>query len=253
MTLSNSQIQAFKACRRAYKLKYVDGLERVSTSNALKLGQNYHELVRQYLQGEIEPSATFDDEIVQQAMLYAFATYVRPQLPEQIKPEQWFKFETNGGNNIIGRFDGLAQDGVVIEHKTTSGVIDGNYWAALEQDEQILTYMLASGKNRLVYTVVRKPSIIWNWKKESSSEYYNRCCKWYAVDTDKKAVVMEIYRTQKQIEQFEYDIDLMADEIAHCENYYRNPSNCSSFKICPYQEICYRDNDLDTILFDDAK
>ena len=43
MKASITKIRAFKSCRRAYELRYIEGLKPVEVSDALETGRSYHE------------------------------------------------------------------------------------------------------------------------------------------------------------------------------------------------------------------
>lgn len=59
MRLSISKIKLFKSCRRAYELKYVEGLTPVQIASALQTGLSYHEKIEElYKYGCVDVSNT---------------------------------------------------------------------------------------------------------------------------------------------------------------------------------------------------
>lgn len=246
MKTSYSAIQTFKACRRLYELKYVYGLEPVQTAEALRRGLSYHDGVEQLLREWIDyhigsPIATIEDPKIK-AMVFAFEVYVIPKLASRgLKPvdaEAWFSYKTESGHTIVGRADGIMSGRTIIEHKTTSGSIDGAYFQKLEFDEQIPTYMVAFNSNKLFYTVCATPTIRQK-KNESDDDFFRRCCDWYLEDTESKITVVEIRRTQEELERFKREQDAIVTEIENCKLFYRNPSHCNKWgRMCEYAPVC---------------
>lgn len=236
MKASNSGIQTFKQCRRMYQLKYLHGLEPVQTADALKRGSTYHELIEGILKGDSSVLQNCDDPKIR-AMATAFQMYILPQLTQIDAVEQWFNYETPSGHTMVGIID--AKNGAeLVEHKTTSGLIDGNYFQKLEFDEQIPTYMLAFNTNWINYTVCSVPSIRQK-KTESDEEFYQRCVDWYAEDTEHKITMVQLNRTNDELEEFQKEQDDILNEMENCKLFYRNPANCSKWgRLCEYASVC---------------
>lgn len=236
MKLSNSAIQAFKSCRRAYELRYVEGLFPSTTADALERGRGYHGRVESILKNE-----TFEmDNPKLDAMAIAFMTHVLPVLDEAgvENVEEWFEKPLENGNVIVGRCDAKLSDGRIVEHKTTSGSIDEAYIAGLQNDEQILTYMWAYGVNDIVYTVCKVPTIRQK-RDETDEEFYLRCCAWYTEDTESKIAIIEVHRSKEEIEEFEKELNGIAHEIENAKLFYRVPANCMKWgRPCEYMPVC---------------
>ncbi|MBR5314261.1 MAG: PD-(D/E)XK nuclease family protein [Clostridia bacterium] len=232
MKVSNSQIGCFKACRRMYELKYIHGLEPVKTAETLQRGLSYHQGVEAILRGE-KPE-TDDPKI--RAMLAMFAANTSFSV-EDI--EKWFEYQTASGHTVIGRMDAVSASGTPIEHKTTSGLIDGEYMNRLELDEQIPTYMLATNKTMLTYTVISTPTI--RQKKDEDEEaFFNRCVEWfYDSNRAQKFVVSQIALSQNRLTEFAEEQNAVINEMATCKLFYRNPSHCMKWgRLCEYAPIC---------------
>ena len=209
MNISASKIKLYKACKRAYFFKHIEKLTPVESARPLVEGSNYHAMIEQlYKEGWFKADVESDPKIA--AMAAAYERYIYPQLKVRAA-EETFEYELTDDVQLVGRFDGIAEDGLVVEHKTTSADVDDEYIYNLQWDEQILTYMLVSGKNEMYYTVCKKPTIRQK-QTETAEEYYERCCAWYAEDTDKKIRVIKVTRNEK--------ISIHAP-LAGCDNVFR--------------------------------
>lgn len=229
--LSISRIKLFKACRRAYELKYIEGIEPVQKADALVTGTNYHEYIENLYNGNSDFGEDYSKEA---AMALAYKMYIYPNLKLK-EVEKWVEYPEL---NLIGRVDGITEDGRLVEHKTTSMEITEEYEYNLQWDEQILAYMLMTGARDMVYTVCRKPTIRQK-KNESDDEFFERMVSWYAVDTDSKIKVMHIHRTDEEVEQFRKDLGQIAKEIDKTGCFYRNTQHCFRWgRQCEYAPIC---------------
>ena len=232
--LSNSAIQTFKSCRRAYELRYVMGVTPITTADALQRGRGSHSKIEAILKGE---SYDFTDPKID-AMSAAFLGHIAPRLPEVKAVEEWFEKPLPNSNIIVGRCDGILPDGRILEHKTTSAQLDEAYIAGLQNDEQILTYMWAYGVNRIVYTVCKTPTIRQK-AGETDEEFYLRCCAWYTEDTARKVGIVDVERSEAEIQEFEQELCAITQEIENAHLYYRCPSNCMKWgRPCEYFSIC---------------
>lgn len=243
MIISNSAIQTFKQCRRMYELRYVYDLVPVSTADALARGLAYHEGVENLLKNDSKP---IEDPKIR-AMVEAFNIYIVPILEYRgVKiqsVEEWFEYRVPNKRKkkahiVMGRTDATTDRGLVVEHKTTSSLIDGAYWQRLEFDEQIMSYMLATKSRGVYYTVCVTPTIRQK-QNETDDEFYERCLKWYSEDTERKIDVQLITKEPYELERFAKEQDRIITEIEKCKHYYRNPGNCMKWgKMCEYAPIC---------------
>lgn len=234
MKVSISQIKMFKACRRAWYLKYVEKLIPVSSSDALETGRNYHRILEQLENGD-----DLDVEYTKEyAMAAAYKKYILPKF-NVVASEKELEKEI-GGHTLHGFVDGLSDDGYIVEHKTTSSDIadGGEYEYNLLWDEQVLAYMSLSGLRKVHYTVCRKPTIRLK-KDESDEEFYNRMVAWYDDDTENKIRVFTVERTDEEVRQFEDEFIAICDEMEHTGHYYRNTCHCNSWgRRCEYSSVC---------------
>ena len=247
MKLSISQIKQFKACRRAWELRYKEGLRPIQTAEALELGKSYHELLEGLEKGEELADGVYDKA---HAMARAYEKYILPRF-KVVAAEQ--ELEKQIGDHILHGFvDGLSDDGHIVEHKTTSMDIaeGGEYEYNLLWDEQVLAYMSLSGLRKVHYTVIKKPTIRLK-KDESEEEFYQRMVEWYDTDTDQKIRVFTVERTDEEVEQWERDFVAIADEMTRGV-IYKNTCHCVQYgRRCEYASVClHYDPELQYIEFE---
>lgn len=246
MILSITKIKSFKSCRRLYQLRYVEGLKPVQRAEALEIGSNYHSLLEQmYIGGydSLEPECTKE-----RAMAEAYKKYIYPKF-KVAEVEKYLEYDLGIGDKLIGYADGISVDGVIVEHKTCSREITEQYEYDLLWDEQILAYMLMTGSRKVWYTVCRKPTIKLK-KDETEEEFYQRMLEWYDTDTDSKIRLLEIERTDDEVEQFKADLEAMRYEMKNAEisdkhrivkasPFYRNTCHCNMWgRRCEYSSVC---------------
>lgn len=241
MKISVSSLKQFKQCRRAYELKYVEGLEPVHVAEPLEIGKCYHVLLEElYDNGDFVIDAFSKEE----AMAIAYCRYIYPKF-KMLAVEEWFEYQLSKDDVLVGRIDGYAEDGYLVEHKTTGSEITEEYEYGLQWDEQILAYMLASGRRKMWYTVVRKPTIRQK-KNESDDEFFDRMLEWYETDTDSKVRLIEVTRTDEEVEQFQQELLKMCEELKDCymrKAFYKNTCACKAWgRRCEYSSICLQYN-----------
>lgn len=242
MKFSISSVKCFKACPRMYKLKYVEGLEPIKQAEALETGKTYHSKLEElYKNGCVDVS----DLSKESAMATAYQKYIYPEFKVR-QAEEWVQYELIDDDILVGRVDGIAEDGSIVEHKTTGAEIGEEYEYNLQWDEQILAYMLMTGARKVWYTVCRKPTIRQK-KNESEEEFFQRMVDWYDEDTESKIRLFEIYRTDEEVNQFEKDLKETADVMSFAfevkslgrDLYYRNTCQCNMWgRRCEYSSVC---------------
>lgn len=242
MKVSISRVKLFKACRRAYEFKYVYGLVPVQKAEALQTGLGYHaKLEELYKTGDF--IADFSKE---SAMATAYKKYIYPRFRVEAV-EEWLEMPLECGNTLVGRIDGRADDGWIVEHKTTSQEIGPEYEYNLFWDEQILAYMALTGSQDIYYTVCRKPTIRIK-RGESEEEFFNRMVAWYEEETDKKITLMEIHRPDEEVDNFISDLNYIAYLMELSvrigpRRMYRNTAYCHCWgRRCEYSSICLNYN-----------
>ena len=233
---SISRIKLFKACRRAYYFKYVEGLEPVQKPEALEIGTNYHELIERLYRTDELPEDDFSKE---KAMAVAYRKYVYPMFKVK-SVEEWAEGIV-GKHILIGRVDGIAEDGSLVEHKTTSLNLD-EYEYSLQWDEQMLTYMWLTDTTHIWYTICRKPTIRQK-KDESDEEFFQRMVNWYDEDTGSKIRLLRLERTQEQIKDCVRELQYTMDDIEALDSdirkWSKNTCYCNHWgRRCEYLDVC---------------
>lgn len=235
MRLSISRINTFKACRRLYELKYIEGIEPDRRPQALETGVNYHELIEGLYRGELP----FSDDSKAVAMAYAYNKYILPEL-DLVDIEKWVSYPLGGDNELVGRIDGMTRNGILVDHKTTSMSIE-EFDYNLQWNEQSLAYMLATGARQMIFTVVKKPTIRQK-KNESDEDFLNRMINWYDDKTEEKIAMLYIERSDEQVQKFEEGLQKMVAEmqyVINADNLCRNTTNCRKWgRMCEYAPIC---------------
>lgn len=234
MRASISRIKLYKACKRAWELRYKEHLFPVEPAEALETGKSYHAFLEALENGE-DPCFDYSKAA---AMAAAYQKHILPKFKVSAAEVE---LEKKLGNHILhGIVDGLSEDGFIVEHKTTSRDISegGEYEYQLLWDEQVLAYMSLTDRRRVYYTVCKKPTIRLK-KDESEEEFYNRMVAWYDEDTESKIRVFEVERTDDEVAQFEQDFITICDDIENTTNFYRNTCHCSAYgRRCEYSAVC---------------
>lgn len=191
--ITSSSVRSFRTCARLHRYKYIDLVESLVKSDALRLGSLTHlglnELWRQIMTGErdidrvmeviAENEADPFDVVKCQEMLrgynlrwgidfeglYQLDTSSNPLIEgiEQsfdvpiVNPDTGYPMR---GMRLHGQVD-VKCTGSIVEHKTTSlDITPGSpYWRRLALDNQISNYLIALGVDSCLYDVIRKPSI----------------------------------------------------------------------------------------------
>ena len=236
---SISRLKLFKACRRAYFLKYIVNLEPVQKAEALEIGTKYHELLELLYRND-EEFWNAQDYSKESAMARAYLTHVFPQF--KVKSVEEWASGIVGKHILIGRVDGIAEDGSLVEHKTTSLNLD-EYEYNLQWDEQMLAYMWLTDTTHIWYTIIRKPTIKQK-KEESDEEFFYRMIDWYDEDTDNKIRLLRLERTQKEITDCIKELQWTMDDIELLDTddfrkWSKNTCYCNHWgRRCEYADVC---------------
>lgn len=171
--LTHSRMASARRCLRDHWYKYELGITREEEAKYFKVGRAFATALEIWHgTGDADKtvaSLALDDPYDQIMALTLMDAYIDMSAPLEFESvEQEFQIplinpETGAPSRtweLAGKIDGLTTDSV-IEHKTTSEDIspDSEYWARLRVDPQISLYALASGRNKVLYNVIRKPAI----------------------------------------------------------------------------------------------
>ena len=232
MIASISRVKLFKSCRRAYQFRYIEDLEPVQKAEALETGSNYHEELEDlYRNGGI----AIVNHSKEEAMAVAYQRYIYPKF-EVKSVEEWMQ-KPIGNHILLGRVDGIAEDGLLVEHKTTSAEITEEYEYNLQWDEQILAYMYLTDAREVWYTVCRKPTIRQK-KNETDEEFFQRMVDWYDTETESRIRLLKISRTDEEVQDFAEGFKAICDEMERGV-IYRNTNYCNCWgRRCEYSSIC---------------
>ena len=226
--VSISRIKTYKQCLREYELRYVENLENVVPAPALITGRNYHEKIEELIEtGTFEDTGTKTD-----SMVNAFKEYIYPNFKFK-NAEQEFSIPLTKNINLIGRIDAFLEDGTPVEHKTSSSKPDEIYEGKLAWDDQVAAYMIASGTNKMLYTVCQKPTIRQR-KNETEKEYLDRVKDWY---DPSKIKAFYVYRSEEELQEKLEEFKRIAIEMENREFFYPNPAHCRILN-CPFEDIC---------------
>ena len=239
MKLSISKIKAFKSCRRLYELRYIEKLVPVQKPEALEIGSNYHALLEALNKGtKLANNPDYaEDYTKEMAMARAYEKFIYPNF-HVIDAEKHLEMDLGNGDILHGYVDAIADDGHIVEHKTCSSEITEQYEYNLLWDEQIPAYMLLTGKRKVWYTICRKPTIRIK-KDETEYEFFCRMLDWYEENTESKIRLLEIERTDAEVEQFRDELMQMADTMHNTGHYYKNTCHCDKYgRRCEYSSIC---------------
>jgi len=240
MEVSITRIKAFKSCRRLYELRYIENMLPAQTPEALQVGKRYHEMLADLYNNDADLVYGEDyvnDYSMERAMARAYMNYIYPHF-RVTEAEKHLEVDIGKGDFLQGYVDAIADDGCIVEHKTTSMKITEQYEYDLQWDEQILAYMLLTGKRKVYYTVCRKPNIRQK-KDETDRQFFHRMLTWYDEDTEHKIRLLEIERTDFEVMDFEESLRQVVDDMKETARFYRNTCNCTKYgRRCEYSGIC---------------
>lgn len=231
--ISATKLNCYIACKKKYDFTYNEELQPIQKTEALEIGSNYHEAIANYLKNK---ELTMVEDIKIETMRSAFIKYISPQLDKIKDVEVYKEIQLDNEIQMIGYIDGITENGIPVEHKTTSKNVDEFYINRLNWDLQVAMYMILNKVNKCIYTVCQKPSIRIK-KDETEAEFYDRCMQWYEDETDKKIGLFEVVRTNEELQEKQKEILEIAKEMKNTKLYYRNPNNCMILD-CPYSSIC---------------
>ena len=98
--------------------------------------------------------------------------------------------------------------------------------------------MLLTGRRKVWYTICRKPTIRQK-AGETDEEFAKRMEDWYETDTDSKIRLLEITRTDAEVENFRQELISIGAEIAGAQEMYKNTTHCQRWgRRCEYASIC---------------
>ena len=173
-------------------------------------------------------------------MAEAYKRFIFPELGKVVAAEEYWTMYVDG-HGLCGIIDAVNDEGIPIEFKTTSAPVGASdYLLKIEHDEQVKTYMIATGKNRMIYAVMQTPNIRQR-ANESNEDFEERCLEWYDYS---KVAVFDVVVEQEKLDKFKDELAKTMKEIEECDLFYCNPNNCTKWgNLCEYAQICETEYD----------
>lgn len=236
--ISASKLRCFCECPRKYELTYIEGIDPQEKAEALAIGSEYHEELERYLQGEITSS---DNYLVQ-----AFINHIDISGWSDIETETPLQYKLSHGIQLNAVLDAKAtvdNKRYLIEHKSTSGIIDAQYEYELNWDVQVPLYCDATGINNVLYTVIKKCTLRQkkgskNISPETDAEFFARRLKWYEDDTESKIRCFAFVVGQGQIDKCKKETIAIAKMMRSNKLWYKNHNACSRYSGCQHKTYC---------------
>lgn len=262
--ITASRTYTLTTCQRKYYWAYVIGLKPAIESDTFHFGHLWHEATELRAKGDefafvmdqVGPHAR--DEITLAKLSGLLAGYYRHYegQPEPTATEVEFTNKIGVyGWRSAGKIDGQGE-GFIIERKTCSEDIQpgADYWLRLRGDVQILTYVDASGITRVIYDVVRKPTIRQK-QTETPEQFGARLFEDTQARPDfyfqRRDVVildrdLEIYRAQRR--EICWQIDTLTRRAKTCtrpEDAWSKTCSQMTCNFCEYAAFCKSNSDVD--------
>jgi hypothetical protein len=238
ITLSASRIATYKLCNMKYYYGYVEGWKKEESSEAQKIGSDYHARLESFLNGEL---------VEHNYLSKTFVDYIDTSNWNVIETEREFNVPLAHGVSLHGFVDGIVEvDGkkYILEHKTTSSKIDYNYEDDLRWDDQIPIYCHATGIYDVLYTVIKKCTLRQgkpskkNPEGESDEAFYQRKMDWYADKTDEKIRIFKFRRLEEEVAECRDLLVDLAKEMRGRKTFHRNKFACNVFGTCEFKSNC---------------
>ena len=284
MIITHSSLECFKACRRKYKLRYIQCLVPKQTSDALAFGSAMHEVLEQYFimlrarsEGEDskyspeeeEPFEAFLTSVVNDIseisdtdrakLLGLTIGYIHSWLStdwddyEVIDVEKEFTYSITPYIKFSGKIDGILKrksDGkyFILEHKTASNV-DSSYVDQKKIDAQTMTYALAVQDMLDVEVSGAIHDILIKQKirlksGETEAQFKERLISCVTQDNFLR---IPIEFTQDELSEFKDELYESCKDLASCNSFYKCTGSCiGRYGACEYLPLC-SGSDLQTL------
>lgn len=240
--LHASEAKLLLQCPAKWKHAYRSRRVPAKESEALSRGRAVHEYLEAWWRGDDVMPAISDTLALCLCISYD-GYYLKPNLSD-VRVE--VPFDTRfDGVHIAGTVDaiGLDKDGrqVIVEHKTTSQDISQGsvYWQkVMTCDLQVSLYRAAFPGARILYDVLRKPSLRQK-QGETSGEFAERLQETIGKEPEKYFARSEIFRLESEDDDFADDLHAI-DQLRHLPQLPRNSQACFDFNSrCGYFEHCW--------------
>jgi hypothetical protein len=287
MILTHSRLRTFRECARKHHIRYEQGWAPARDAEPLRFGTLMHKGLEAFWKNE--PILPESDDPFEEAKAYELmAGYIScydaaridtydvlgveekfdaPLLnPETMKSSPLWRL--GGKLDVVVKVKATGRT-ALIEHKTTSESLkDADYWALLQIDNQISTYIIGAESlgytiDDVLYDVIHKPGMRpllatpidsrkylkgtgelyanQRDKDETPEEYGIRLRADIVEDPSKYYQQRLVPRLNSQLKDFMFDAWETAATIresARMQRAPRNPEACLRYSRCPYWETC---------------
>lgn len=276
LNLSYSSAADLRSCTKKYYYKNILGLEPKVTTSALTVGSTIHECfemyfkkvpaqeIIQHIEAVYKEGLTRATELDQERMtidrytcLGMWTNYPFSEMEfEEVIPEKEFKVRLGSlrGVYLKGIVDGLVrrQGRWWIREVKTTSLDKRAFQSKASVSYQAAGYMYGIHKETnsklcgVVYDVIKRP-LLRRGAHETAEDFGKRIFADYA-RADKKEMYYDryySYRTEKEIQEFEKDMVILAGDLRRrirMGNWFRNTDNCFTFNSeCPFRKVCWED------------
>jgi len=285
MEISHTSMSIAKGCWKKYYWSYIQRLSPIRKPSSLVLGTIVHKCFELHYRGasendihkamleafkEEKAKADINDqedlEVAQATAYGMWMHYPYKNLGEfmEVEPEKEGEVDMFGAK-LRFRLDGLVKfEGQkwIREYKTTSLSLPKQFCGRIEQGTQPSIYVWGIRKmgipvQGVMFEIIKKP-LLRKRRSDTCSDYCLRIVDEYARDASlpknqrKMYLRSFVYRSQKQMEQFETDVKSFLNELKRrldTDDFGRNTDNCWNFNSqCPFYKICFMDHPDDITL-----
>jgi len=271
MIVTYSSLSCFLACRKKYKLRYVDCIVPKEQPVALLFGTQVHSILeRVFNQIKADQAFKGGDTLLEEIERVAVESipdkvesterskliglvlgYLRRWYNDDINEydvvavEHEFKISISNDVCFVGKIDGILRRRsdnkyFILEHKTASRV-DSEYAEQKEIDGQTVAYAYAAERelgikiSGVIHDIIIKQQI--RLKKGESQEEF--CDRLINTVTDDNFVRIFTEVNSEKLEEFTEDLMSGVKDLSCCSHFYKCTGNClGKFGACEYLPIC---------------
>lgn len=271
MDLSYNNGSTFRGCQKKFYWRYIERLEPITKLPSLTLGSVLHEGFDLFYKGSSDQEVydyilnKFNEEISRQEVadqedlliakyiamgMWLYYPYKKREFQE-VSSEEKFTVPIANDVNFIGRIDGRVKqaDKWWVRELKTSGLNQRQFEGRCQTSAQGTGYVWAQMKlgydiKGILYDCIKKP-MLRKGVNETADEFGRRIIQDYRARPKLYYYRYHSYRTPIELNLFENDTKLLADDIIQKlanGKYYRNQDQCWNFgSCCPYHCICFTD------------
>lgn len=271
--ITQSAIKSYLDCPRYYENRYEVGIVKADEDiTALRVGTNFHEVLEDRDNGQPLEACldrldkTYHDREVSQEMTQEYCRLVGMTkfyfenyhfdgfrtIKTEEKIEMFLVNPETGSKSrsfaFQGKYDGLIEDNegpALLEHKTASQIGKDYIDRVSLFDIQTRLYCTALDLDRVLYNVVKKPTIKLR-KNDTEEIYIERILDWYREDSQEKVFRAWLTITPEdkaEAMQIAWDVGQKILMDRRTGRFTQNPGNCFKWhRPCSYWELCTSKN-----------